>query len=203
MVGLKTFHFELWSHLQTCAVLVGPEPAVYLGSPGPQGLAMGVGGRWTPFCEALPKLGRSERFHPAGKIHRDQVIGVFMHFCQPRADPQDTSPGTLCSQHDHGVQTHSCGCFLGSHYTGSLSADSCSTCLGKPIFPGSTGNHELHVCPGMTHARRCPLILPGQQINKQRDRLHTKPEWQRSVPAPIFTRPAPWLNSTSQTTGTC
>lgn len=82
----------------------------------------GGGGRWTPFCEALPKLGTSERFHPAGKIHRDQVIGVFMHFCRPRADPQDTSPGTLCSQHDHGVQTHSCGCLLGSHYTGSLSA---------------------------------------------------------------------------------
>lgn len=108
--------------MQTCAGLVGPEPAVYLGSPGPQGLAMRVGGRWIPYCKALPKLGRSERFQPAGKIHRDQVIGVFMHFCRPRADPQDTSSGALCSQHDHAVQRHSCGCSLGSHHSGSLSA---------------------------------------------------------------------------------
>ena len=122
MAGLKTFHFKPWSHLQTCAGPVGPEPAVYLGSPGPQGLAMGVGGGWIPYCKALPKLGRLERFHPAGKIHRDQVIGVFMHFCQPRADPQDTSPGTLCNQHDHGVQMHSCRCFLGSHHSGTLYA---------------------------------------------------------------------------------
>lgn len=108
--------------MQTCAGLVGPEPAMYLGSPGPQGLAMRVGGRWIPYCKALPKLGRSERFQPAGKIHRDQVIGVFMHFCRPRADPQDTSSGALCSQHDHAVQRHSCGCSLGSHHSGSLSA---------------------------------------------------------------------------------
>ena len=139
MVGLKTFHFKLWSHLQTCAVLVGPEPVVYLGSPGPQGLAMGVGGRWTPYCEALPKRGRSERFQPAGKIHRDHVIGVFMHFCWPRADPQDTSPGTLCSQHDHGLQMHSCGCFLGSHYTGSVCCRTGTPVLHVWANPSSLG----------------------------------------------------------------